>query len=168
MYHCFCFFCRPQLLKNALQRAVERGQLEQITGKGASGTFQVRDLIVEKWFSKVLVSEPSYTLKIHWGPQCICLCGLYLWIITVLAIKTEENFEYFKIRFRNGKLLHVNENNIFYEKLFPKIKKISVRRRLLLTTFLQKSLLSILIKDSWNLGFFLFVCLFVFLSFCLF
>ncbi|XP_077831692.1 heterochromatin protein 1-binding protein 3 isoform X7 [Macaca mulatta] len=31
---------RPQLLKNALQRAVERGQLEQITGKGASGTFQ--------------------------------------------------------------------------------------------------------------------------------
>lgn len=38
----FCFICRPQLLKNALQRAVERGQLEQITGKGASGTFQVR------------------------------------------------------------------------------------------------------------------------------
>lgn len=32
---------RPQLLKNALQRAVEKGQLEQITGKGASGTFQV-------------------------------------------------------------------------------------------------------------------------------
>ncbi|XP_078001765.1 heterochromatin protein 1-binding protein 3 isoform X4 [Phascolarctos cinereus] len=31
---------RPQLLKNALQRAVEKGQLEQITGKGASGTFQ--------------------------------------------------------------------------------------------------------------------------------
>ncbi|XP_057639834.1 heterochromatin protein 1-binding protein 3 isoform X2 [Chionomys nivalis] len=33
---------RPQLLKNALQRAVERGQLEQITGKGASGTFQLK------------------------------------------------------------------------------------------------------------------------------
>uniref|UniRef100_A0A8C5QDU6 Heterochromatin protein 1-binding protein 3 n=1 Tax=Leptobrachium leishanense TaxID=445787 RepID=A0A8C5QDU6_9ANUR len=33
---------RPQMLKNALQRAVEKGQLEQITGKGASGTFQVR------------------------------------------------------------------------------------------------------------------------------
>ncbi|XP_053941724.1 heterochromatin protein 1-binding protein 3 isoform X4 [Cuculus canorus] len=33
---------RPQLLKNALQRAVEKGQLEQITGKGASGTFQER------------------------------------------------------------------------------------------------------------------------------
>ncbi|XP_075046911.1 heterochromatin protein 1-binding protein 3 [Mixophyes fleayi] len=33
---------RPQLLKNALQRAVEKGQLEQITGKGASGTFQVK------------------------------------------------------------------------------------------------------------------------------
>uniref|UniRef100_A0A2I3G7T9 Heterochromatin protein 1-binding protein 3 n=1 Tax=Nomascus leucogenys TaxID=61853 RepID=A0A2I3G7T9_NOMLE len=32
----------PQLLKNALQRAVERGQLEQITGKGASGTFQLK------------------------------------------------------------------------------------------------------------------------------
>uniref|UniRef100_A0A2K5LFD9 Heterochromatin protein 1-binding protein 3 n=1 Tax=Cercocebus atys TaxID=9531 RepID=A0A2K5LFD9_CERAT len=31
-----------QLLKNALQRAVERGQLEQITGKGASGTFQLK------------------------------------------------------------------------------------------------------------------------------
>lgn len=38
----FVFLYRPQLLKNALQRAVERGQLEQITGKGASGTFQVR------------------------------------------------------------------------------------------------------------------------------
>ncbi|XP_075407799.1 heterochromatin protein 1-binding protein 3 isoform X3 [Tenrec ecaudatus] len=35
---------RPQLLKNALQRAVERGQLEQITGKGASGTFQLKKL----------------------------------------------------------------------------------------------------------------------------
>ncbi|XP_028920735.1 heterochromatin protein 1-binding protein 3 isoform X2 [Ornithorhynchus anatinus] len=33
---------RPQLLKNALQRAVEKGQLEQITGKGASGTFQLK------------------------------------------------------------------------------------------------------------------------------
>uniref|UniRef100_G3U388 Heterochromatin protein 1-binding protein 3 n=1 Tax=Loxodonta africana TaxID=9785 RepID=G3U388_LOXAF len=33
---------RPQLLKNALQKAVERGQLEQITGKGASGTFQLK------------------------------------------------------------------------------------------------------------------------------
>ncbi|XP_063293202.1 heterochromatin protein 1-binding protein 3 [Pelobates fuscus] len=33
---------RPQMLKNALQRAVEKGQLEQITGKGASGTFQVK------------------------------------------------------------------------------------------------------------------------------
>ncbi|MBZ3882517.1 Heterochromatin protein 1-binding protein 3 [Sciurus carolinensis] len=33
---------RPQLWKNALQRAVERGQLEQITGKGASGTFQLK------------------------------------------------------------------------------------------------------------------------------
>lgn len=33
---------RPQLLKNALQRAVDRGQLEQITGKGASGTFQLK------------------------------------------------------------------------------------------------------------------------------
>ncbi|CAD7677413.1 unnamed protein product [Nyctereutes procyonoides] len=32
----------PQLLKNALQRAVERGQLEQITGKGAYGTFQLK------------------------------------------------------------------------------------------------------------------------------
>ncbi|MEE6482366.1 hypothetical protein FKM82_013230 [Ascaphus truei] len=33
---------RPQMLKNALQRAVEKGQLEQITGKGASGTFQLK------------------------------------------------------------------------------------------------------------------------------
>ncbi|KAL2090485.1 hypothetical protein ACEWY4_012748 [Coilia grayii] len=33
---------RPDNLKNALQKAVERGQLEQITGKGASGTFQLK------------------------------------------------------------------------------------------------------------------------------
>ncbi|XP_063798138.1 heterochromatin protein 1-binding protein 3 isoform X2 [Pseudophryne corroboree] len=33
---------KPQMLKNALQRAVEKGQLEQITGKGASGTFQLK------------------------------------------------------------------------------------------------------------------------------
>ncbi|XP_012888036.1 PREDICTED: heterochromatin protein 1-binding protein 3 [Dipodomys ordii] len=36
------YMFKPQLLKNALQRAVERGQLEQITGKGASGTFQLK------------------------------------------------------------------------------------------------------------------------------
>jgi len=29
------------VLKNCLQRSVEKGFLEQITGKGASGTFQV-------------------------------------------------------------------------------------------------------------------------------
>ncbi|XP_028663586.1 heterochromatin protein 1-binding protein 3 [Erpetoichthys calabaricus] len=33
---------RPHMLKNALQRAVEKKQLEQITGKGASGTFQLK------------------------------------------------------------------------------------------------------------------------------
>ncbi|KAG5274572.1 hypothetical protein AALO_G00137790 [Alosa alosa] len=33
---------RPDILKNGLQRAVERGQLEQITGKGATGTFQLK------------------------------------------------------------------------------------------------------------------------------
>uniref|UniRef100_W5M7D4 Heterochromatin protein 1-binding protein 3 n=1 Tax=Lepisosteus oculatus TaxID=7918 RepID=W5M7D4_LEPOC len=33
---------RPHILKNALQRAVEKGQLEQLTGKGASGTFQIK------------------------------------------------------------------------------------------------------------------------------
>ncbi|KAJ8391175.1 hypothetical protein AAFF_G00096040 [Aldrovandia affinis] len=33
---------RPDLLKGALQRAVEKGYLEQITGKGASGTFQLK------------------------------------------------------------------------------------------------------------------------------
>ncbi|XP_067873632.1 heterochromatin protein 1-binding protein 3 [Heterodontus francisci] len=33
---------RPYLLKQALQRAVDKGQLEQITGKGASGTFQLK------------------------------------------------------------------------------------------------------------------------------
>lgn len=51
-----CFLYRPQLLKNALQRAVERGQLEQITGKGASGTFQVRGqkcLVIVKWSQKL-------------------------------------------------------------------------------------------------------------------
>ncbi|MGH0118321.1 UNVERIFIED_CONTAM: hypothetical protein FKN15_048557 [Acipenser sinensis] len=35
---------RPHMLKNALQRAVEKGQLEQLTGKGASGTFQLKKL----------------------------------------------------------------------------------------------------------------------------
>ncbi|XP_078281681.1 heterochromatin protein 1-binding protein 3 isoform X2 [Rhinoraja longicauda] len=33
---------RPYLLKQALQRAVDKGQVEQITGKGASGTFQLK------------------------------------------------------------------------------------------------------------------------------
>ncbi|XP_048879444.1 heterochromatin protein 1-binding protein 3 isoform X2 [Brienomyrus brachyistius] len=33
---------RPDVLKSALQKAVERGHLEQITGKGASGTFQLK------------------------------------------------------------------------------------------------------------------------------
>ncbi|KPP60936.1 hypothetical protein Z043_121018 [Scleropages formosus] len=33
---------RPDLLKSALQRAVDKGHLEQITGKGASGTFQLK------------------------------------------------------------------------------------------------------------------------------
>lgn len=33
---------RPDILKSALVRAVERGYLEQITGKGASGTFQLK------------------------------------------------------------------------------------------------------------------------------
>ncbi|KAG7318868.1 hypothetical protein KOW79_017342 [Hemibagrus wyckioides] len=33
---------RPDILKNCLQRSVERGFLEQITGKGASGTFQLK------------------------------------------------------------------------------------------------------------------------------
>ncbi|KAG9337673.1 hypothetical protein JZ751_028323, partial [Albula glossodonta] len=33
---------RPDLLKSALQRAVDKGHLEQITGKGASGTFQIK------------------------------------------------------------------------------------------------------------------------------
>ncbi|KAG9352879.1 hypothetical protein JZ751_017455 [Albula glossodonta] len=33
---------RPELLKIALQKAVEKGHLEQITGKGASGTFQLK------------------------------------------------------------------------------------------------------------------------------
>uniref|UniRef100_A0A3Q3X641 Heterochromatin protein 1-binding protein 3 n=1 Tax=Mola mola TaxID=94237 RepID=A0A3Q3X641_MOLML len=32
---------KPEVLKTALVKAVERGQLEQITGKGARGTFQV-------------------------------------------------------------------------------------------------------------------------------
>ncbi|XP_064161290.1 heterochromatin protein 1-binding protein 3-like isoform X2 [Anguilla rostrata] len=34
--------CRPEVLKMALQKAVDKGHLEQITGKGASGTFQVK------------------------------------------------------------------------------------------------------------------------------
>ncbi|XP_032903948.1 heterochromatin protein 1-binding protein 3 isoform X1 [Amblyraja radiata] len=33
---------RAYLLKQALQRAVDKGQLEQITGKGATGTFQLK------------------------------------------------------------------------------------------------------------------------------
>uniref|UniRef100_A0A3P8TM49 Heterochromatin protein 1-binding protein 3 n=1 Tax=Amphiprion percula TaxID=161767 RepID=A0A3P8TM49_AMPPE len=33
---------RPEVLKSALVKAVERGQLEQITGKGARGTFQLK------------------------------------------------------------------------------------------------------------------------------
>ncbi|KAG7478453.1 hypothetical protein MATL_G00080800 [Megalops atlanticus] len=33
---------RPEVLKTALQKAVEKGHLEQITGKGASGTFQLK------------------------------------------------------------------------------------------------------------------------------
>lgn len=33
---------RPEVLKDALVKAVERGQLEQITGKGARGTFQLK------------------------------------------------------------------------------------------------------------------------------
>ncbi|XP_051531726.1 heterochromatin protein 1-binding protein 3 [Myxocyprinus asiaticus] len=33
---------RPDVLKNCLQRSVEKGYLEQITGKGASGTFQLK------------------------------------------------------------------------------------------------------------------------------
>ncbi|XP_060714175.1 heterochromatin protein 1-binding protein 3 [Tachysurus vachellii] len=33
---------RPDVLKNCLQRSVEKGFLEQITGKGASGTFQLK------------------------------------------------------------------------------------------------------------------------------
>ncbi|XP_029288329.1 heterochromatin protein 1-binding protein 3 isoform X2 [Cottoperca gobio] len=33
---------RPDLLKTALVKAVEKGQLEQITGKGATGTFQLK------------------------------------------------------------------------------------------------------------------------------
>jgi len=33
---------RPDVLKNALSRAVEKGHLEQITGKGANGTFQLK------------------------------------------------------------------------------------------------------------------------------
>ncbi|XP_056591630.1 heterochromatin protein 1-binding protein 3 [Triplophysa dalaica] len=41
---------RPDVLKNCLQRSVEKGYLEQITGKGASGTFQLK-----KAGSKVLM-----------------------------------------------------------------------------------------------------------------
>ncbi|KAG7493954.1 heterochromatin protein 1-binding protein 3 isoform X1 [Solea senegalensis] len=33
---------RPKVLKNALVKAVEKGQLEQITGTGAKGTFQLK------------------------------------------------------------------------------------------------------------------------------
>ncbi|XP_059185523.1 heterochromatin protein 1-binding protein 3 isoform X2 [Centropristis striata] len=33
---------RPDVLKSALVKAVEKGQLEQITGKGANGTFQLK------------------------------------------------------------------------------------------------------------------------------
>lgn len=33
---------RPDLLKSALLRAVDKGHLEQLTGKGASGTFQLK------------------------------------------------------------------------------------------------------------------------------
>uniref|UniRef100_A0A3B4AFU2 Heterochromatin protein 1-binding protein 3 n=1 Tax=Periophthalmus magnuspinnatus TaxID=409849 RepID=A0A3B4AFU2_9GOBI len=33
---------RPDILKAALVRAIEKGQVEQITGKGASGTFQLK------------------------------------------------------------------------------------------------------------------------------
>ncbi|KAK7912535.1 hypothetical protein WMY93_012746 [Mugilogobius chulae] len=33
---------RPDILKNALGNAIEKGQVEQITGKGASGTFQLK------------------------------------------------------------------------------------------------------------------------------
>uniref|UniRef100_A0A4W6D0N2 Heterochromatin protein 1-binding protein 3 n=1 Tax=Lates calcarifer TaxID=8187 RepID=A0A4W6D0N2_LATCA len=33
---------RPEVLKTALVKAVEKGQLEQITGKGARGTFQLK------------------------------------------------------------------------------------------------------------------------------
>ncbi|XP_070967427.1 heterochromatin protein 1-binding protein 3-like [Oncorhynchus clarkii lewisi] len=33
---------RPDILKSGLVRAVDKGQLEQITGKGASGTFQLK------------------------------------------------------------------------------------------------------------------------------
>ncbi|KAM3620717.1 uncharacterized protein V6R79_000961 [Siganus canaliculatus] len=33
---------KPEVLKTALVKAVERGQLEQITGKGARGTFQLK------------------------------------------------------------------------------------------------------------------------------
>lgn len=39
------FILRPGILKTALLKAVERGQLEQITGKGARGTFQVKVFI---------------------------------------------------------------------------------------------------------------------------
>ncbi|XP_053307368.1 heterochromatin protein 1-binding protein 3 isoform X2 [Spea bombifrons] len=47
---------RPQLLKNALQKAVEKGQLEQITGKGASGTFQLKRVLSGGPFEDAILS----------------------------------------------------------------------------------------------------------------
>lgn len=48
------FILRPEVLKTALVKAVEKGQLEQITGKGARGTFQVKHFLTSTLYNLFL------------------------------------------------------------------------------------------------------------------
>lgn len=61
------FVLRPEVLKTALLKAVEKGQLEQITGKGARGTFQVthRNLAVYLNQSHERFPHSPLGLKLH-------------------------------------------------------------------------------------------------------
>ena len=66
-------------------------------------------------FSNVISSKQFYTFKNIEDPNSFCLCRLYLFLLTVFKVKTEEkNYAFINI-FSKIIILHVNINNIFFK-----------------------------------------------------
>lgn len=108
---------------------------------------------IDQWFSNILSQQSFSFLKIMRTTKSF----LFMWVKSVnvyhIWSQSEECLEYLLIHLKIRNSLHVNINNIFYEKNTVRDKRNRERSDTVIHFFLQLFKLSSLIKEASHLYF---------------